>query len=442
MAGAAAVMIAGLGGMNPAWAKTPDAADASLQAMIDAAKPQQEVVVPPGSYSGPIVIRKPITLKASGSVTITSPDQGPIVTVETDGAVVAGFALIDSRENVSDSVAVYVHGSGNRLEQLSIRTHGFGVRLKEAHRNRLTGLDIEGLAAMPESSQEEPPERGNGIDLWGSHDNVISGNRIRNMFDGIYMESSESNVAEQNAVSHSRYGYHLMFCKDTVVRSNEGMFNVTGAMVMSDKGAQVLNNNFAKQSENATAQGILLFDVTGATVSGNRVEGNRVGLFGQSVSDTVVKDNLFVRNFTGMQLTGAERNEFRGNYYIANVVQAQADAGASNRIAFNYWDDHEGLDWNGDGVSDLAYRANPFFLHLTDQVPAYQLFFGSPGMGLLEQLFQTRAKDGFSDPAPLMKPELPADAGGRDASRIQLLVCGGLLALSAASIFTLGGRKK
>lgn len=427
-------------GLSPNQAFAEDGSAMSIQAMIDAAKPQQEISIPAGSYEGPVVIRKPITLKAQGSVTLTNPEKGPILSVETSGAAVTGISLLDSREDDPDSVAVFVSGSDNKLSQLSIRTYGYGIRLKEAHRNTLTGIEVEGLAEQPKSPQDEPPERGNGIDLWGSHDNDITGNTIHNMFDGIYMESSESNRAEKNTVSGSRYGYHLMFCKDTMIRSNTGMLNVTGAMVMSDKGAQVMNNNFAKQSENATAQGILLFDVAGASVSGNRVEGNRVGLFAQNVADSTVKDNQFLRNFTGMQLTGAERNDFHGNYYIANVVQAQAEADVSNRVAFNYWDDLEGLDLNGDGVSDLAYRANPFFLYLTDQVPAYQLFFGSPGMALLEQLFQTRAKEGFSDPAPLMKPSLPIDAAGQTNPLVQVLICAGLLAVSAATIYRVAKR--
>lgn len=427
--------------------------EGALQQLVDQAQPGDTVRVPAGRYQGPVVVDKPIHLEGSSSgsstssdeVVIVNPEKGPVLELRSEGASLTGLTIKDSR-NDPDSVALFIRGSGNRISGLHIETMGYGVRLEDANRNLLEELTIQGLTESGEeaSQEEEPSERGNGIDLRGSGGNVMKGNTISNMFDGIYIEKGDANRIESNTVTHSRYGYHLMFSKNTLVQDNVGSRNVTGAMIMSDEGSVVTGNDFAKQSENATAQGILLFDVKGSSIENNRVEGNRVGLYAQGITDNRIRNNRFYRNFVGIQMMGAKSNRIEGNEFIANVVQAQATAGEGNRVGFNYWDDHEGLDLQGDGVSDLPYQGNPFFLSLTEQTPAYQIFFGSPGMTLLEGLFQSTEQAVFSDEAPWMKPELPElqqDSTASNSGRAgPLAASAALLGLSTA-IFWLGGRR-
>lgn len=414
-----------------------------LQELVDQTESGGTVVIPAGQYRGPLVVRKPVTLKAEGAVTVDNPEQGAIISIEADGASVTGLTLAD-RRNDPDSVAVSITGSGNRLARISITTMGYGVRLNKARRNTLEELDIQGLTSPEKTGAQEaePSERGNGIDLLESDGNVIAHNRITNMFDGVYIEKGDGNQVEANTVTHSRYGYHLMFSKNTSITGNTGSRNVTGAMIMSDEGSRVTGNDFAKQSANATAQGILLFDVRNALVENNRVEGNRLGIYTQGIRDSQIKSNQFLRNFLGIQMTDAEGNRLEGNEFIANVIQAQAVAGKNNRIAFNYWDDQNSLDLQGDGVSDLPYRANPFFLSLTEKTPAYQLFFGSPGMLLLEGLFQGQSDEAMTDAAPLMKPGKGEKTDGSKGIQAQPLAAGAILLIISLTIFRTGGRKK
>lgn len=419
-------------------------ADKKLQRLLDEAAPGSPVVIPEGTYRGPIVLRQPLRLTAGGQVELVNGEEGPVLSVETDGASVSGILITDQRDD-PDTVAVQVAGSDNELSKLTIRSMGYGVRLEGADRNTIRELTVEGLTlpGVNRAQESEPSERGNGIDLLESDGNVMTGNRITNMFDGIYVEKGDANRIEGNTVTHSRYGYHLMFSTNTTVKGNTGSRNVTGAMIMSDSGTVVSENDFAKQSENATAQGILLFDVKGAMVENNLVEGNRLGLYAQGISGNTIRHNRFLRNFVGIQMMGAENNRLEGNEFMANVVQAQAEAGKNNRIALNYWDDHDGLDLQGDGVSDLAYRANPFFLTLTEDRPAYQLFFGTPGLALLEGLFGTGEEETFTDGAPWMEPQLEeTKAGAEGRAGAAAGAASALMLASGAGLFYLGGRRR
>ncbi len=415
---------------------------ASLQALVDAAEEGTVLRIPEGRYVGPVVIRKPLRIQGDGKAQVVNGDEGPVIRLEASGAELKGIGIEDTRED-PDSVALEVAGSGNRLNNLTIATQGFGIRFYQAHENILEHIHIEGttVQATGLSQDEEPVERGNGIDLLESDRNQIRNNRISNMFDGVYIEKGTGNRIEGNMVTESRYGYHLMFSRDTAITGNTGSRNVTGAMIMADEGAQVTGNDFAKQSANATAQGILLFDVKRVLVENNRVEGNRLGIYAQTLRDTTIKNNRFMRNFLGIQMTDAEGNRLTGNDFVANVIQAQAVAEAGNIIEHNFWDDFGGLDLQGDGISDLPYRSNSFFLSLTDETPAYQLFFGAPGMLFLEGLFGSGTREDLVDQAPLMKPRAAAEtaepaAGGRWAS----ILCGALLLAASGLIFIKGGK--
>lgn len=424
--------------------KLPAGGGRTIQALIDAAQPGEVIRVPTVQVEGPIVIDKPVTLSADGEVVILSTGDDPLIHVAADGVTVEGFTLLDHRPD-PDMVSLLVTGSRAVLRNLVIRTHGYGVQLVESHHSTLEHLQIEGLAVSDEGDLY-PPERGNGIDLRKSNHNTITNNRVANMFDGIYVENGDGNLVAHNEVTDSRYGYHVMFSQNTTLRENVGYRNVTGAMIMSDRGSVTENNNFAKQSENATAQGILLFDTTGAVVSGNRIEGNRVGLFGQGVTDSRIVNNLFLGNFTGLEFYDADRNELTGNHFIANVAQAEVRIDGSNRVEANYWDDHAGLDLTGEGYSSLPYRTNSFFFRLTERMPPYQLFFQSPGMLLLEGLFASGDDGGLTDTRPRMEPDpgiVSGDAGtGLAAGRAVTTAVSGILMAFSLWIMFQGRRRQ
>lgn len=373
----------------------------SLQSLIDRTS-TGELSIPPGQYRGPIVINKPIALLGNGNVTITSQGDQPVITVNADHVSITGIHVIDERSH-PDNAAIVLHGSGHVLDRLLIQSAGSGIQLREAHKSVLQELQISGLGNQS-GNGGQLFLRGNGIDLWGSHDNRIISCTISSMMDGIYLESSESNRILNNTVSDSRYAIHLMFTKDTIVTGNIGNRNVTGLMVMGTNRTRIEQNRFYKQSQNVNSQGLLLYDVKNAVVEHNRIEGNRVGIYLELSSSNTFRDNMIAFNFIGLQAIESSRNELVGNSFISNVIQAQAKESSGNDLNGNFWDDTEKIDLQGDGKSDLPYRISPFFLTLTNAAPPYQLFFHSPGMVFLESLFHTGTDQWLTDSTPLIRP--------------------------------------
>ncbi|GGF69217.1 copper-binding periplasmic protein [Paenibacillus albidus] len=378
-----------------------------LQPIIDAANSGDTLTLEPGTYLGPIHIDKRLTISGGGRSTLLnpSPKAEVAVLIRSDGVQLQNLNI--QQDNDGEAAAVRVEADQVTLKNLSIHTAGFGIVLREASGAVITNNKIRWF--IPKGSAAGT--RGNGIDLYNSHGASISKNEISYLRDGIYLENSRNTKVDQNRLSYLRYGVHCMYINGSSVTDNIGEYNVTGAMVMGVKDVVVSGNSFRKQSQNVHSQGILLYDVRTSRIFNNLVEGNRVGIFMQQSSGNTLRNNLVLRNFVGIQFEGAEDNRFQRNGFIANVIEAQASGSQNNELNGNFWDSFQGLDISGDGFSDLPYAINPFYQQLIEREAAYQLFFQSPGMTFLSDMFNSGKEQWSADSAPLLQFELETGAG-------------------------------
>lgn len=380
----------------------------SLQELIDTAHPGDELRLKSGqSYEGPAVIDRPVTIVGYGDVTIRNRSDQPALTLQANGITLRGFRIADDQINPKSSV-VLIRSHHNRITDVEIVSQAGGIYLREANDNVIENSRI--IGANAEDKTEPYSRRGNGIDLHASADNLIQGNELIHVHDGVYVESSSNTRVIGNTAVDSRYGYHFMFSDMPEMIGNIGSNNVTGGMVMGVEGAIVRDNRFEKQTESVNSQGILLYDVHRSVIENNHVEGNRVGLYIENSSNNDFVGNDAINNFIGMQMIGSEGNSFKAGVFVANVVQAQATESSNNVLSGNYWDDFRGLDTDGDGTSDLPYEIDPLFLKITEQAEAYQLFFQSPGLPFLTQLFRENTDSWLKDTRPLI--DQPTSTGG------------------------------
>ncbi|MCD1261429.1 right-handed parallel beta-helix repeat-containing protein [Paenibacillus athensensis] len=421
-------------------ASSPAVADSPLQLLIDAAAPGSAIRLEAGhTYRGPAIVNKSLTIRADSGATLVNDAGQPALTLKADGITLVGLHIADGQTDPK-SGAVLVQSRFNTISGLEIVTQAGGIYLRSASDNVIEGNRIVGAHALDPG--EPFSRRGNGIDLLASPRNRIENNELVHVHDGIYAESSNEVRLTGNRATSSRYGFHVMFSAKPQLIGNTGSYNVTGAMIMAVEGALVQDNRFDKQTENVNSQGILLYDVHRAAVSGNRVEGNRVGFYIEQSSDNLLVENVAAGNFIGMQMLRSDRNTFRSGSFIANVIQAQATESRNNALDGNYWDDFRGLDTDGDGYSNLGYEVDPFFLKLTERVEAYRLFFQAPGLPFLQQMFRADTANWLRDARPLMSPPTsgaPATAGGRS---IYLVIAVVLLLGSSIVIYQWGVKTK
>lgn len=409
-----------------------------LQQEIDQAAPGAAIVVAKGQYRGPLIIDKPLSIQAEQGATVYNDTGSPALWIRGSNVHIEGLAIVHNTPQM-EVPAVKVTGHRNVLSAIDIQTKGTGISLERADDNILSEIAVLGPFERLQASGSMINRQGNGIDLVQSHRNRIEQTAIRQAQDAIYIEHSTNNIVSSNRVSDSRYGIHLMFTENTTLAGNMAERNITGAMVMGTKGTNIVGNRFVKQAGHVHSQGLMLYDVQQATVTGNVLAQNLIGLLIDSSSRNVIKENEIRSNYIGLQMQASQQQQLQRNDFIANSIDALARRSDNNDVAHNYWDGHLGFDADGDRVSNLPFHADPILPALVTQNPAYQIFADSPGLLFFNYVLALNRDEVVTDDAPLMSSNKQIHEANTGRKRMDIVYYG--IAFVVSTMIMYGGRK-
>ncbi|MGX6444495.1 right-handed parallel beta-helix repeat-containing protein [Neobacillus sp. K501] len=400
----------------------------SLQSRIDSTLEGNTLYLKKGVYREAIVLDKPIKVVGEkGASFLSCSSTEPLITITGQDVSLSGIS-IKSCQNDSSPAAIYVSGNNHRLEKITIDSPIVGIKFEETEKTNVRNISILGQGIE------------NGIDLWESHSNRFEKVQMGRVQDGFYMENSHLNTFIDNTIRKSRYGFHIMFSDHITIKNNISTQNFTGAMVMGSKDSLIQGNQLTENNQNVNAQGLLLYDVHESNIYENTISKNRVGLYMEDSNRNKISSNTVTANFVGTQLTKIKNNTIANNSFISNVNELQANEETNNILQNNYWDAALKLDTDGDGNSNLPYRADPFFLNLSKDFPPYQLFFQHPGMILLQKMLKTPEEQLVVDQQPLMQNTIEPE--NKLKSNQTLLWSISFIMIASSLLFFYFGRRK
>jgi nitrous oxidase accessory protein len=376
-----------------------------FQALIDAAPTGSVLQVPAGTYAGPVILNKPLTIEGGGKVTIDAGDRGTVFSMQTDGATLRGIHLSGSGDSHdSDDSCLDVRGHRNRIEKLVIDNCLFGIDLKQSNDNTLLNNKVV-------SKPADLGVRGDGLRLWYSHRNLIEGNEITDSRDMVAWYSND-NIFRRNVGTRSRYSIHFMFAKNNTVEDNRFIDNAVGVYFMYTEGG-ILRRNLISHATGATGMAIGFKEASNTVIEGNEIIYCAVGIGSdlspfQPDSKIWIKNNRFAYNGIAVQFTSelggnvVTDNVFEGN--LTNVVQSGRGKAGLNEWRGNYWDDYTGFDRNHDGVGDTPYELYAYADQIWIEMPTARFFKTAPVLELLDFLERLAP---FSSPEMTLKDERP-----------------------------------
>jgi nitrous oxidase accessory protein len=376
-----------------------------FQALVDAAPEGSVLIVPAGSYAGPVVLTKPLIIEGGGRVTIDAGDRGTVFSMQTSGATLRGIHLTGSGDSHdTDDSCLDVRGHHNRIEKLVVDNCLFGIDLKQSNDNTVIGNKVRSKAA-------DLGVRGDGLRLWYSHRNLIEGNEVTDSRDMVAWYSND-NTFRRNMGTRSRYSIHFMFAKNNTVEENRFIDNAVGVYFMYTEGG-VLRNNLISHATGATGMAIGFKEASNTVIEGNEIIYCAVGIGSdlspfQPDSKIWIKNNRFAYNGIAVQFTSelggnvVTDNVFEGN--LTNVVQSGRGKAGLNEWRGNYWDDYTGFDRNHDGMGDTAYELYAYADQIWIEMPTARFFKTAPVMELLDFLERLAP---FSSPELTLKDEHP-----------------------------------
>lgn len=419
-AGLAAALTPGApAGTQPAVTVCPTCEVKDLRAAVAAAPAGAVVQVLGGTYPGPVVVDRPLTLIGRDRPVIDGGGQGSVVIVTAPGVRLEGFVIRGSGSSHDhEDSGIVVSAPGAAVVGNEVVDCLFGIYLQNApdgliRDNVITGKDL------PE------PLRGDGLKVWYSPGARILGNRLEKTRDALIWYS-DSTVVTGNRINKGRYGLHFMYSQDSLIEGNEIRENSVGIYLMYGA-RQTVRGNVIRDNRGPSGYGLALKETDGVVAEGNLFYNNRVGIYVDNSPLSPDLENRFTGNWvayndTGLLFTAAtRRNVVAGNAILENLEQVGVQGGGiltgiewADGGRGNFWGDYAGYDADGDGVGDIPYRNEPVFGALSDRYPVLGFFRFSPAFAALELAARAvpvfRPEPRLTDPAPLVAPPTPPPA--------------------------------
>jgi nitrous oxidase accessory protein len=361
-----------------------------LQGRIDASARGGTLVVPPGTYAGPIVIRGPLSVLAEPGAVIDGGGTGSVVTIAGDDVVFRGFTVRNSgREVTQEAAGISVTGNRHRIEANHVHDVYFGIHIGAGR-----GAIVQDNTIAPGTTHGARP--GHGISVWNMDDTQIRGNRISKARDGIYLSFTNRMVVTGNVVTESRYGLHSMYSQDARFEDNDAKGNLLGAALMMSDRLVLRRNRIREHREGPAAYGLLLKDIGDLVAEDNDILANRVGIYAEGVpaspaKEAIFRGNVIAGNEVGLALQSNAALTMTGNRIAENLTDVrplgrQLSAGMrwTREGRGNSWGQYRGFDADRDGIGDVPHTLQDAMDALLRRNSLVQAFLYTPAHLALE----------------------------------------------------------
>ena len=380
----------------------------SISAALKSVSPGDTIRLTGSDYAENLTIDVPITLISDSTATIRGGYEGHVVHITAPGTVIEDLHISESGPHLTkDMAVVLIEADDVTIRNCTITESLHGIYVKGGNRVNILGNIIEGRLDLIES------DRGNGIHLWNSAGNIVEGNEIFNVRDGIYFSFANDTEITGNHIHHVRYGLHYMYSNNNTFRENLFENNVAGAALMYSEDIVFERNTFAR-CRGFRAYGILLQSMARVVARSNLILDNSRGLFMNNTNASTIVGNDVVDNDLAVQLNGGcDENIFYDNNFINNLSELLLDVSDretrwANDDNGNFWTRYRGYDLDRDGIGDIPFVIQNVFQILESDVPEVRFYLLSPAAELLRAAEETLPilKIGDAkDPRPLIRPQ-------------------------------------
>lgn len=388
-----------IGILGPAQALPP------LQLYVEITPEHGVLRPPPGTYAGPVVITKPITIEGDGEVIVDGEGAGTVLSVKANGTVIRGLQVVNSGDSYDQvDAGILVEADHALVENNKLKNVLFGIHLSGANDNIIRGNYVTS------NNHTEVSMRGEGLRLWNSYDNLIEFNYFEAVRDN-FITNSSNNRLQYNRISNSRIGLQLVFSHENEIIANVIHQNRTGILLYNSNDLLIKKNRISHLRGFAGAA-LAFKDSNGVIVRENQIlhcaEGVTANAPLEPENILSLLDNRFAYNDVALYFYGEKGGHIvEGNRFEQNMVDVRVSAPATalaNVWKNNHWDLYQGFDSDKDGIGDIPHEQYIYSDRIWMDRPMTRFFRGSP---LMEVIDFVERLTSFSEPRLVFRDPEP-----------------------------------
>jgi len=382
----------------------------TVQEAVEAAEAGTTVRVPEGVYREEVVVDKPLTVVGEGDTRIVGDGNGTVVSVEADDTAVVSLNV----SGVGEETAA-APGHGTEWDETVERAYGHsdaGVVFNNTSRGLVHASEIDtpstGVLFFDTEGGVVSDTTVRGTDEWLDgfmgvltirSPAVVENSSFHGGRDSVYSHASDGLVVRGNYMEDGRFGVHLMYTSETLVRNNSIRDkDLSGVIIMTrPTGNYVVGNDVRGSQNGVSTVGTRSYFADNVLVDNDN--GLRIG-----ARSSVYTRNVMAGNDHGARASSIlPSNEVVENDFVDNGVQVTSAEGAM-RI---WGDDGVGNYWSNapQGTDEFrpTDRVDSSVTSVDGMVtvresPSYALFRG------LETVIPGMRSSGVIDESPLDEP--------------------------------------
>ena len=380
-----------------------------LNEIIKQAEPGSKIELPEGIFRGPITIDKPLILEGFKQKSIIKGDaKGTVITILSPHVEIKNITIQDSgkqRYNFDSGIKVE-NANDITIKNCKIKQTLFGIIFHNTHNSKIINNTITSY------TESVVDNRGDGIRLWGSRNNLIANNHLIKSRD-LSLNRSNNNTVKNNIIKESRYGIMVDMSRDINITSNKIALNYAGIMVGNGKNINIEDNIIAK-TRLSTGIGIMLKNGKNIHISHNLITANSQAIYIDSSPAEIgiqrhIDHNEIIRNNSAFHFHSVIKNNIiKNNNIVKNLEDVLIDLKGygkyKNEIEENYWDRYIGFDKDGDGISDIPYQVLIYADQLWQFDHHLKFFYATPLLSIVDFIERLAP---FSEPLLLLEDTKP-----------------------------------